>query len=142
MLQWHYKIMCYLILLYLYKMRLYTSSLCLKWLHMNLHSSAAHLDSYLPGIHCTGFRCGPAGWSGVWDGHSGGQNTVVSIMYWINKAHRYYCKLKVLYNETRGLSSFTTSAQKCAIFLWQSKFNRFWFYFVSLGIFVEKCDSC
>jgi len=46
--------------------------------HVNPHSSAAHLDSYLPGIHHAGFRCGPTGWSGVWDGHSGGQNTVVS----------------------------------------------------------------
>jgi len=45
--------------------------------HVNPHSSAAHLDSYLPGIHHAGFRCGPTGWSGVWDGHSGGQDTVV-----------------------------------------------------------------
>ncbi len=32
---------------------------------MTPYTFAAHLDSYVPGIHCAGFRCGSAGWSGI-----------------------------------------------------------------------------
>lgn len=42
--------------------------------------SAAHLDSYMSGVYRIGFRCGPAGGPGIRNGHSGGPNTVVSIL--------------------------------------------------------------